>query len=162
MTNSPATPTDPQTPPTSDASVASAKPTGLKASQRTALLGAMFLMATSAIGPGFITQTSEFTVKLGAAFAFAIVVSILVDIAVQLNVWRVIGVSGRRAQDLGSAVIPGVGWVLAGLVFIGGLVFSQVLTLYTTPVVYLYLDRARHRFNKWRGVRTDAALDTAL
>lgn len=124
MTNSPATPTDPQTPPTSDASVASAKPTGLKASQRTALLGAMFLMATSAIGPGFITQTSEFTVKLGAAFAFAIVVSILVDIAVQLNVWRVIGVSGRRAQDLGNAVIPGVGWVLAGLVFIGGLVFN--------------------------------------
>ena len=49
-----------------------------------------------------------------------------------------------------------------GLTIIGGLVFSQVLTLYTTPVVYLYHDRARHRFNKWRGVRTDAALDTAL
>ncbi|MEB2870014.1 efflux RND transporter permease subunit [Pseudomonas rhizosphaerae] len=49
-----------------------------------------------------------------------------------------------------------------GLTIIGGLVFSQILTLYTTPVVYLYLDRLRHRFNKWRGVRTDAALDTAL
>ncbi|MFI8375530.1 efflux RND transporter permease subunit [Pseudomonas helleri] len=49
-----------------------------------------------------------------------------------------------------------------GLTIIGGLIFSQILTLYTTPVVYLYLDRARHRFNKWRGVRTDAALETAL
>ncbi|MBJ9975864.1 efflux RND transporter permease subunit [Pseudomonas sp. S75] len=49
-----------------------------------------------------------------------------------------------------------------GLTILGGLVFSQVLTLYTTPVVYLYLDRARHRFNRWRGVRTDAALDTPL
>ena len=49
-----------------------------------------------------------------------------------------------------------------GLTIIGGLVFSQILTLYTTPVVYLYLDRLRHRFNKWRGVRTDAALDTSL
>ncbi|WP_423205603.1 efflux RND transporter permease subunit [Pseudomonas kribbensis] len=49
-----------------------------------------------------------------------------------------------------------------GLTIIGGLIFSQILTLYTTPVVYLYLDKARHRFNRWRGVRTDAALETPL
>lgn len=49
-----------------------------------------------------------------------------------------------------------------GLTIIGGLIFSQVLTLYTTPVVYLYLDKLRHRFNTWRGVRTDAALETPL
>ncbi|GAA2884897.1 divalent metal cation transporter [Pseudonocardia halophobica] len=91
---------------------------------RGALLGAMFLMATSAIGPGFITQTTTFTVQLGAAFAFAILVSILIDVAVQLNVWRVVGVSGRRAQDLGNRVAPGVGWVLAALVLIGGFVFN--------------------------------------
>jgi Mn2+/Fe2+ NRAMP family transporter len=91
---------------------------------RSAVLGAMFLMATSAIGPGFITQTTAFTVRLGAAFAFAILVSILVDIAVQLNVWRVIGVSGQRAQELGNRVAPGVGWLLAALVVIGGLVFN--------------------------------------
>lgn len=92
--------------------------------QRTALLGAMFLMATSAIGPGFITQTTAFTVQLGAAFAFAILVSILVDIAVQANVWRIIGVSGLRAQELGNKVLPGVGWFLAALVFMGGIVFN--------------------------------------
>jgi Mn2+/Fe2+ NRAMP family transporter len=95
-----------------------------KTGRRSALLGAMFLMATSAIGPGFITQTAAFTVQLGAAFAFAILVSILVDIAVQTNVWRVIGVSGMRAQELGNHVLPGVGWFLAGLVFLGGLVFN--------------------------------------
>ncbi|KMM80885.1 efflux RND transporter permease subunit [Pseudomonas deceptionensis] len=49
-----------------------------------------------------------------------------------------------------------------GLTIIGGLLLSQILTLYTTPVVYLYLDRMRRRFNKWRGVRTDAALETPL
>lgn len=97
---------------------------GLTTGGRTALMGAMFLMATSAIGPGFITQTTVFTVQLGAAFAFAILVSILVDIAVQLNVWRVIGVSGLRAQELGNRVLPGVGWFLAALVFLGGLVFN--------------------------------------
>ncbi|WP_084118107.1 NRAMP family divalent metal transporter [Kocuria marina] len=94
------------------------------AGHRSALLGAMFLMATSAIGPGFITQTTVFTVQLGAAFAFAILISILVDIAVQLNVWRVIGISGRRAQELAGRVLPGAGAVLAALVFLGGAVFN--------------------------------------
>ena len=88
------------------------------------VLGAMFLMATSAIGPGFITQTTQFTAQLGAAFAFAILASILVDIALQLNVWRVIGVSGLRAQDLGNRVLPGAGHVLAFFVVLGGLVFN--------------------------------------
>lgn len=95
-----------------------------KPSARTTLLGAIFLMATSAIGPGFLTQTATFTAQLGAAFAFAIVVSILIDIAVQLNVWRVIGISGMRAQELGNHVLPGLGWVLAILIAIGGAVFN--------------------------------------
>src|SRR3712207_6292643 len=107
------------------ASTATAPPGGrLATSTRSTLLGAMFLMATSAIGPGFITQTTTFTVQLGAAFAFAIVISILVDIALQLNVWRVIGVSGRRAQELGNLVAPGLGWLMAGLLLVGGLVFN--------------------------------------
>lgn len=91
---------------------------------RTAILGAMFLMATSAIGPGFLTQTSVFTVQMGAAFAFAILVSILVDIAIQMNVWRVLGLTGLRANELGNTVLPGLGWAMAACVFAGGLVFN--------------------------------------
>ncbi|MFI8483293.1 efflux RND transporter permease subunit [Pseudomonas sp. NPDC078700] len=49
-----------------------------------------------------------------------------------------------------------------GITIVGGLILSQLLTLYTTPVIYLYFDRLRHRVNRWRGVRTDAALDTPL
>ncbi len=88
------------------------------------MVGAMFLMATSSIGPGFLTQTSVFTVQMGAAFAFAIVLSILVDIAIQLNVWRILAVSGQRANELGNTVLPGLGWFLAILVFVGGIVFN--------------------------------------
>jgi Mn2+/Fe2+ NRAMP family transporter len=93
-------------------------------SGRAKFLGAMFLMATSAIGPGFITQTTAFTAQLMAAFAFAIAASILFDIAIQLNVWRVVGVSGRRAQDLANSVLPGAGYVLAALDVLGGVVFN--------------------------------------
>lgn len=88
------------------------------------MIGAVFLMATSSIGPGFLTQTSVFTVQMGAAFAFAIMLSILVDIAIQLNVWRVLGVSGLRANELGNTILPGLGWFMAVLVFAGGLVFN--------------------------------------
>ena len=88
------------------------------------MVGAVFLMATSSIGPGFLTQTSVFTVQVGAAFAFAILLSILVDIAIQLNVWRVLGLSGLRANELGNTILPGLGWVMAILVFAGGLVFN--------------------------------------
>lgn len=96
----------------------------MSSSARSTLLGAVFLMATSAIGPGFITQTTAFTVELGAAFAFAILISIALDIALQLNVWRVIGVSGHRAQELGNLVFPGLGVVMAVLLLAGGLVFN--------------------------------------
>jgi len=88
------------------------------------LLGAAFLMATSAIGPGFLTQTVVFTERLGASFGFAILVSILFDLAAQLNVWRVVAASGRRAQDLANDVLPGLGHALAALVAVGGLAFN--------------------------------------
>lgn len=56
---------------------------------KTALLGAAFLMATSAIGPGFLTQTATFTGSLLASFGFVILVSIILDIGAQLNIWRI-------------------------------------------------------------------------
>jgi Mn2+/Fe2+ NRAMP family transporter len=115
--STPATDPAAQTPP--DGSVSP-----VKNATRGTLVGAIFLMATSAIGPGFITQTTSFTVQLGAAFAFAIIISIIVDICLQLNVWRVLGVSGHRAQELGNLVLPGLGWVMAALVLIGGFVFN--------------------------------------
>lgn len=95
-----------------------------KRTGRSAVIGAIFLMATSAIGPGFITQTATFTATMGAAFAFAILISILVDIAVQLNIWRMITSSGLRAGELANRAIPFSGHVIAILVVIGGLAFN--------------------------------------
>lgn len=88
------------------------------------LLGAAFLMATSAVGPGFLTQTTVFTQTLAASFGFVILLSILLDIGVQLNVWRIIAVSEKRAQDIANMVVPGLGLFLAILIVIGGLAFN--------------------------------------
>jgi Mn2+/Fe2+ NRAMP family transporter len=89
-----------------------------------ALVGAAFLMATSAIGPGFLTQTAVFTGKLGASFGFAILASVILDIGAQLNIWRVIAVAEQRAQDIANRVAPGLGTLLAVLVVLGGLIFN--------------------------------------
>ncbi|WP_430673531.1 NRAMP family divalent metal transporter [Lentilactobacillus dabitei] len=91
---------------------------------RSAALGAAFLMAMAAVGPGFLTQTATFTGQLGANFGFAILICIIVDIVVQLNIWRIIIVSGKRAQVIANEVFPGLGYVLSFLVAMGGLFFN--------------------------------------
>lgn len=90
----------------------------------TALIGAAFLMATSAIGPGFLTQTAKFTGEFGSIFALAIIATILLDVTTQLNIWSIIGVSGMRGQDIANKVVPGLGYFIAFLVSLGGLVFN--------------------------------------
>ncbi|RID89504.1 divalent metal cation transporter [Peribacillus asahii] len=87
-------------------------------------MGAAFLMATSAIGPGFLTQTTVFTQSLAASFGFVILISVILDIFAQTNVWRIIAVSERRGQDIANMVFPGLGYVLAALIVIGGLAFN--------------------------------------
>ena len=76
-----------------------ASPTAAQAATRGGFMAAIFLMATSAIGPGFITQTATFTQKLGAAFAFAILASIVIDFVVQLNIWRITALTRRNAAE---------------------------------------------------------------
>ena len=88
------------------------------------LLGAAFLMATSAIGPGFMTQTAVFTKDMGATFAFVILVSVIMSFVAQLNVWRVLAVSKMRGQDIANKVLPGLGYFITFLVCLGGLAFN--------------------------------------
>ncbi len=103
---------------------ATATPSVASATLRDGLLAAIFLMATSAIGPGFITQTATFTARLGAAFAFAILASILIDFVVQMNIWRIVALTRRNASETANAAIPGSGYLLAVLVMVGGLAFN--------------------------------------
>ena len=91
---------------------------------RNAAIGGAFLMAMSAVGPGFLTQTATFTQSEGANFGFAILICIIVDVIVQLNIWRIIVVAGERAQVVANQVLPGLGYLLSLLVAIGGLFFN--------------------------------------
>lgn len=81
-------------------------------------------MATSAIGPGFLTQTSLFTEQLLTSFGFVILISILLDIGTQINIWRIVSVSENRAQDIANKIFPGLGFFLAALIAFGGLIFN--------------------------------------
>lgn len=93
-------------------------------SLRSVILGAAFLMATSAVGPGFLTQTTVFTKQLLASFGFVILLSVILDIFAQLNIWQVLTVSGKRGQTVANETIPGSGYFLAALIAFGGLVFN--------------------------------------
>ena len=95
-----------------------------KSKNSSVLLGAAFIMATSAIGPGFLVQTAKFTNDVKANFGFVILVSVLLAMIVQLNVWRVLCVSELRGQDVANKLLPGLGYFVAFLVALGGLVFN--------------------------------------
>ncbi|WP_235918403.1 NRAMP family divalent metal transporter [Sediminibacterium soli] len=87
-------------------------------------LGAAFLMANSSIGPGFLTQTTVFTQQLMASFGFVILVSFLLDIGAQVNTWRILTISEMRAQDISNRLLPGLGYLIAVLVVLGGFAFN--------------------------------------
>ena len=81
-------------------------------------------MATSAIGPAFLTQTAVFTAEFYASFAFAILISIIIDIGAQINIWRVLVVTGLRGQEVSNKVMPGLGTLISILIAFGGLAFN--------------------------------------
>ena len=95
-----------------------------KKTNRGALIGAAFLMATSAIGPGFLTQTATFTGSLKDSFGFVILISLIMSAIAQLNIWRVLCSSGLRGQDVANKLVKGLGYFLAALIALGGLAFN--------------------------------------
>ena len=95
-----------------------------KRKKRNAVIGAVFLMATSAVGPGFLTQTAVFTEQLLASFGFVILITIILNIGAQLNIWRIIAITKMRGQDIANSVFPGLGYVVAAFIVIGGIAFN--------------------------------------
>src|SRR5699024_7874876 len=84
------------------------------------MIGAAFLMATSAIGPGTVTQVAVFTESLLTSFGIVIIIAAFLNIGAQVNIWRIISISKMRGQDIANAVIPGLGYFVTFLIIIGG------------------------------------------
>ncbi len=89
-----------------------------------ALFGAAFLMATSAIGPGFLTQTATYTSSLGSSFGFVVLVAVILSAIAQLNIWKVLCGTGLRGQDISNKLLPGLGYFVSFMIVLGGLVFN--------------------------------------
>ncbi|WP_199764517.1 divalent metal cation transporter [Helicobacter bizzozeronii] len=83
-----------------------------------------FFSATAAIGPGFLTQSAQFTQELKSSFAAVIVVSIIASLIAQINVWRVLGISQQRGQDVANTLLPGLGHFLTFVITLGALAFN--------------------------------------
>ncbi len=88
------------------------------------LLGAAFLMATSAIGPGFLTQTATFTSSLGSSFGFVVLAAVLLSAFAQINIWKVLCTTGMRGLVISNKLLPGLGYFVSFMIVLGGLVFN--------------------------------------
>ncbi len=78
--------------------------------QKKAMLSVAFLMATTSVGPGFLTQTAVFTNIYKVDMAFPVLASIFITFGIVMNLWRIVGVSGMRIQDIANKVAPGMGY----------------------------------------------------
>ena len=92
------------------------------------MLGAAFLMATSAIGPGFLTQTATFTSSLGSSFGFVVLISLIMAAIAQMNIWRVLCYTGKRGQDVANEVHLSQSHFSTIFAQETGLTFTQYLT----------------------------------
>lgn len=84
------------------------------------LIGSAFILATSSVGPAFLTQTAQFTSDYRENFALGIFIAILFSWIAQLNFSRIIGVSNLRGQEIANTIKPGLGTILGFIVAAGG------------------------------------------
>ena len=83
---------------------------------RSVLFGAALLMATSAIGPVFLTPTSPFTAQHVAALALIIVMAIIMALHAQMKLWPVVTVPHMPAQAVCRwAATPRPAWIRPSL-----------------------------------------------
>lgn len=92
--------------------------------QNKAILSVAFLMATTSVGPGFLTQTAVFTNIYNIDMAFPVFASMFITFGIVMNLWRIVGVSGLRIQDIANKVAPGMGYVIGILLALGAVAFN--------------------------------------
>jgi len=95
-----------------------------KASNLGVLIGSAFILATSSVGPAFLTQTAKFTGEYRESFGFAILIAIAFSWIAQLNFSRIIGVTNLRGQEIANKIKPGLGSVLGIVIAFGGFIFN--------------------------------------
>lgn len=113
---------------TTQTTVHSSIPTSAQASenswQKKAILSVAFLMATTSVGPGFLTQTAVFTNIYKIDMVFPVFASMFITFGIVMNLWRIVGVSGMRIQDIANKVAPGMGYVVGILLALGAVAFN--------------------------------------
>jgi Mn2+/Fe2+ NRAMP family transporter len=88
------------------------------------LFAAAMIMATSAIGPGFLTQTTVFTEQLRYNFGFIILLSIAIDIIAQVTIWKTLSYGNRPVQSFAADIHPALSFLLILGISLGGLIFN--------------------------------------
>lgn len=94
--------------------------------QKRKLIGAIFIMMTASITPAFLLTTADLTNELKTTFAYVILVTLIIELGFQMNLWRVVSVSGKPIHQLINTIVPKLGNVISFFVILGGLAFNII------------------------------------
>ena len=88
------------------------------------ILSAIFLMASASIGPLFLLSTAEDTFQFKENLAFIIIMTAIIELGIQMNVWRILTTVNQPANIVIEKIIPKSLPFTSVLILLGGVAFN--------------------------------------
>lgn len=94
--------------------------------ERNKIFSAVFLMASASIGPLFLMSTADLTIQFYERLAFVIIITGIIELGIQMNIWRILTVAKTPAHLVINKIIPNFGTFMSVVVLLGGIAFNII------------------------------------
>lgn len=94
--------------------------------EKSKIFSAVFLMASASIGPLFLMSTADLTIQFYERLAFVIIITGIIELGIQMNIWRILTVAKTPAHLVINKIIPNFGTFMSVVVLLGGIAFNII------------------------------------